>query len=496
MEINIIPYDTIENQNFGTAVIKITQEIFDGISYLDNRTNLNFDNCKFQKLIISNESKIDFERISLHFSFCHIKDIQIESIQTEQISLRFHGCIVSGNINHNKFTSVSINNCITPSLFLQYQARVDISYTEENIFISKWRTLLKDSDVKSANQLISLRQSLYLYHSKNINIRFNHNEKEREGVYRSQHEKIEAKRILYHLTKKEKKKLNINLSIDFSRENDEQLKIQNCILNSLLLRGSANGKITIENTKINNLFIRDFSSESEMLLYNISPYLNDSKLEVHKSNMDNCWFDNIDFNGYELLSLFRSRFANSTFTSSNFPKDSLSFEKFKTLENIHYSDKKPQNYYKDQYETFLQLRKSLEGTGNYYEAQKLSAISKDSLRKVSTLSKSDKLILCLNSLSNNHGLSIKRPFVGLFVFSILFYILYLNSIDRIFKPTDIDWSLVGHYFSFLDLTHRNDFLISKSEFTFWTLFFDFGNKIIVGFFIFQFVSAFRKYVKK
>ncbi|MCC5917334.1 MAG: hypothetical protein JJU02_08395 [Cryomorphaceae bacterium] len=496
MEINIIPYDTIKNQNFGTAVIKITQKIFDGVSYLDNRTNLNFDNCKFQKLIISNESKIDFERISLNFSFCHIQDIQIESIETEQISLHFHGCIVSGNINQDKFTSVSINNCVTPSLFLQYQARIDISYTEENIFIRKWKTLLKNSDVKSANELISLKQSLYINHSKNINIRFNHNEKTGDGVYRTQHEQIEDYRIRYHLTKEDKKKLNINLNFDFSRENDEQLKIQNCILNSLSMQGSANGKITIENTKINNLYIREFSSESEMLLYNISPYLNDSKLEVHKSNMDNCWFDNIDFNGYELLSLFRSRFANSTFTSCNFPKDSLSFEKFKTLENIHYSDKKPQNYYKDQYETFLQLRKSLEGTGNYYEAQKLSAISKDSLRKVSTLSKSDKFILCLNSLSNNHGLSIKRPFIGLFVFSILFYILYLNSIDRIFKPTDFDWTLVGQYFSFLDLTHRNDFLIPKAEFTFWTLFLDFGNKIIVGFFIFQFISAFRKYVKK
>jgi len=496
VNIKLKPYETIENQDFETAEIKITQEVFDGVSYLNNKTNLNFDNCRFNKLIISNESEIDFEGISLSFSFCQIQDIQIESIETNQISLHFHGCIVSGNINHNKFTNVSINNCITPSLFLQYQARVDISYTEENIFIRKWKTLLKDSDVKSASQLISIKQSLYIYHSKNVNIHFNQNEKEREGVYRSQHEQTEVYRIRYHLTKNDKKKLNINLNIDFSRVNNEQLKIQNCILNSLSMKGSANGKITIENTKINNLFIREFSSESEMLLYNISPYLNDSKLEVHKSNMDNCWFDNIDFNGYELLSLFRSRFANSTFTSCNFPKDSLSFEKFKTLENIHYSDKKPQNYYKDQYETFLQLRKSLEGTGNYFEAQKLSAISKDSLRKVSTLPKSDKFILCLNSLSNNHGLSIKRPFVGLLVFSILFYILYLNSIDRIFKPTELDWSLVGHYFSFLDLTHRNDFLIPKSEFTFWTLLFDFGNKIIVGFFIFQFISAFRKYVKK
>lgn len=496
MEIQLEPYKTIKNQDYGTAEIKITQEVFEEIAFVNNRTVLNFENCRFKKLIIINESEIEYESISLNFSFCQIEDIQIESITTNQISFHFHGCIVSGNINSKSIKSVSINNCITPSLFLQYQKRINISYTEENIFISKWKTLLIGSDVKSANELIGNKQSIYVNHSKNVNVRFNHNEKEQIGVYRSQQEQLEEYKIRYYLTKEDKTKLNINLSLDFSKEDDELLKIEDCILNSLSLRGSANGKISIENTRINNLFIRDFSSQSEMLLYNISPYLTDSKVEVHKSNMDNSWFDNIDFNGYKTLSFYRTRFTKATFTSCNFPKDSLSFAKFKTLENIHYPDKKPQNYYKDQYETFLQLRKSLESSGNYFEAQKLSAISKDSLRKISSLPKSDKFILGLNSVSNNHGLSIKRPFIGLLIFSILFYIFYLLSIDRVFKSTDFDWSLVGHYFSFLDLTHRKDFLIPKSEYTFWTLFLDFGNKIIVGFFIFQFISAFRKYVKK
>lgn len=496
MEIKLEPYKTIKDQDYGTAEIKITQEVFKDIAFVNNQTVLNFENCRFKKLVLINESEIEFESISLNFSFCQIQSIQIESITTEQISFHFHGCIISGNINNSKIKSISINNCITPSLFLQYQKRIDISYTEENIFISKWKTLLTGSDVKSANGLIGLKQSVYVNHSKNVNVRFSHNKKEQSGVYLSRHEQIKEYKIRYYLTKEDKKKLNINLSLDLSKENDEQLKIENCILNSLSFRGSANGKISIENTEINNLFIRDFSSQSEMLLYNISPYLTDSKVEVHKSNMDNSWFDNIDFNGYKTLSFYRTRFAKATFTSCNFPKDSLSFEKFKTLENIHYPEQKPQNYYKDQYETFLQLRKSLEASGNYFEAQKLDAISKDSLRKISSLPTSDKFILCLNSISNNHGLSIKRPIVGLLFFSILFYIFYLSSIGRIFKSTEFDWNLVGHYFSFLDLTHRKDFLISKSEYTFWTLFLDFGNKLIVGFFIFQFISAFRKYVRK
>ena len=496
MEIQLEPYKTIENKQYDSAVFKITPDIFDGVVFQDNTTNLNFTNCLFKKIQIINETEIDFNDISFNFYFCQIQDIQIELITTEQISLHFHGCIISGNIQSNKLKNVGLNNCITPSLFLQNQKRIDISYTEENIFLYRWIALLKSTDIKSTNDLLCLKQSIYINHSKQVNVRFSHNSTDKLGIYRAKFEQLNEYKIRYYLSSEEKNKLNINFSIDFSKEKDEQLKITNCILNSLSLSGSAYGKISIENTKINNFYIRDFSSQSEILFYNINPYSADSKFEIHKSNMDNSWFDNINFNGYKLLSFYRSRFAKATFTSCNFPKDSLSFDKFKTLENIHYSDNKQQNYYKDQYETFLQLRKSLDGTGNYFEAQKLSAISKDSLRKVSSLPNSDKFILYLNSISNYHGLSIKRPIIGLLIFSISFYVLYLLSIDRIFTTSEFDWSLVGHYFSFLDLTHKKDFLIPKSEYTFWTLFLDFTNKIFVGFFIFQFISAFRKYVKK
>ena len=496
LEIKLEPYKTIENQNFDSIIFRITSDIFDNVVFKNNQTTLNFNNCRFNEIKIINETEINFEDISFNFSFCLIKDIQVESLITEQISLHFHGCILDGNIKNNLVKSVSINNCVTPSLFLQYQKSINISYTEENIFLYKWITLLKGTNIKSIDELISLKQSVSINHSKRVHINFNHNSEEQFGVYLAKYEQLNDYKVRYHLSREQKKKLNISLSIDFSQQTDEQVKIANCILESLSLKGTADGKILIENTEINNLYVHNFSSQSETLFYNISSYSTESKFEIHQSNMDNSWFDNIDFNGYKILSFFRSRFAKASFTSCNFPKDSLSFEKFKTLENIHYSDKKPQNYYKDQYETFLQLRKSLEATGNYFEAQKLSAISKDSLRKVSNLPKSDKLILCLNSISNNHGLSIKRPIIWLLSFSVFLYISYLFSIDRVFKYTEFDWSLVGHYFSFLDITHRKDFLIAKTEYTFWTLLIDFLNKIIVGFFIFQFISAFRKYVKK
>jgi hypothetical protein len=74
--------------------------------------------------------------------------------------------------------------------------------------------------------------------------------------------------------------------------------------------------------------------------------------------------------------------------------------------------------------------------------------------------------------------------------------LYLLSLGRIFNGNKINYSLIGYYFSFIDLTHRTDFLVAKDEFNIASLSIDFIKKLLCGFFIYQFVSAFRKYGKK
>jgi hypothetical protein len=496
MKIQIVPYNQIENQTFINDEFLITNDLFDAIECQEGKSTFSFLNCRFNKLTIKNTSNIDFKDVLISFSYCQIQEIEISEIESKNVGIHCHGCIIEGRIKNGNLKSVGLNNCFTPSLFLLNQNNVNISYTEENVFVKSWKRVIEGMDIKSIKDLLAIKQNINIYHSKNIRFSFNHNRTGKTGIYRDKYSQIDEWKIRYYLTEEQKKSLIINVSVDFSNQQDELLKIENCMLNALSLTGNANGKISIENSSINNLFIRDFSSESDTLLYNIHPVLNESKLEVHKSNMDNTWFDNIDFNGYKSLSFYRTRLAKAAFTSCNFPEDNLSFDKFKTLENIHYPDIKPENYYKDQYETFLQLKKSLEDSGNYYEAQKIGAISKESLRKISTLSKWDKFILWTYAKSNNHGLSIKKPLIGLFGFSIIFYVLYLLSIGRIFNSNEIDWILVGHYFSFMDLTHRQDFLVSKEEYSFWTLTIDFSNKLIVGFFLFQFVSAFRKYVKK
>jgi len=59
----------------------------------------------------------------------------------------------------------------------------------------------------------------------------------------------------------------------------------------------------------------------------------------------------------------------------------------------------------------------------------------------------------------------------------------------VFINIEIDYDLIGYYFSFIDLTHRSDFLVDKVGLNGWALAIDYLTKLIVGFFIYQFIAA-------
>src|SRR5699024_662863 len=109
-------------------------------------------------------------------------------------------------------------------------------------------------------------------------------------------------------------------------------------------------------------------------------------------------------------------FGRATFLACSFPRKADEFKKIITVKNIHCPDKIDDHDEKLRYETFLQFAKSLNSSGNFYEAQKFQMIANEALRKIKDISSEDKFILCFNYYSNNHGLSIKRPiFCSLFI---------------------------------------------------------------------------------
>jgi len=498
-ELFLTPYTIIENKDYpvDTKII-IRGSDFSNVTIQDGRITFSFIGCRFKKLEIENTETIDFKDISIQFVNCFINEINVENIITTNFSIYFGSSILQGRLKNENLRSVETNNCLlNNSLFLLDLKRAVVSYTEENVFPIRWKSLLKSVGSNLEN-LLAEKHSFYIYDCKDIVFTFNENKTEKSGLYKRLYDKVN--RIGYYLSEEEKQQIRVSLSVQYSADKEHNLtKIINAKLLALSISGYSTGELLIENCKIDSWYIRNFSARLGANFYDIKPFrkeIEETKLEIYKSNLDKVWFDNVAFDDYATISLYRNKFGQTTLTACDFPSKYKDFDKIQTIENIHYPDKKDKNYFKTRYETFLQLKKQLEASGNFYEAQKFQAISHEALKNVENLPYWDRVILKINGLSNNHGLSIKEPFVATIVLSILFYFLYLWSLDRMFNSNDIDWNLFGYYFSFIDITHRIDFLVNKAELNGFSLTIDFLSKIIVGFLIYQFIAAFRKYGKK
>ncbi|MCT4135387.1 hypothetical protein HZP67_00655 [Elizabethkingia anophelis] len=482
------PYQIIRDEDYNDAKIVIKASDFEGVSFQDGRMTFSFINCHFTKLKIENDEAIEFPNIYIQFTDCFIGEIKVDKITTTNLSIFFGSSILDGQIKNENLKSVTVNNCLlNNSLFLLNLKNVTVSYTEENIVPHRWNRIFYSISATLGN-FLEFKHSYYIYDCENVIFTVNEKaEKEENNVDNC-------------LTEEIKKKFKISLSLKYSADREHKLtKIINAKLLALSISGFSTGELLIENSEIDNWYIHNFSTQLGATFYNIRPFRKESeekKLEIRESNLDKVWFDNFAFDDYSTISLYRNKFGQTTFTACDFPNDYKDFGKIQTIENIHYPDKKDKNYFKTRYEVFLQFRKLLEASGNFYEAQKFHAVSNEALMNVENLPFWDRQILKINSSSNNHGLSIKEPFIATVFISIAFYLLYLLSLGRLFASTSFDWNLFGYYFSFLDITHRSDFLVKKEELNGFALTIDYLNKIIIGFLIYQFIAAFRKYGKK
>jgi len=496
----LTPYTLIENTDYPTDTkIVIRASDFENVLFQDGRITFSFINCRFKKLEIENSDTIEFKDISIQFIGCYIEEITVENIITTNLSIFFGSSILQGRIKNSNLLSVTVNNCfLNNSLFLLDLKIAVVSFTEENIYPVRWKRLLKSVNTTLENLLLE-KQSFYIYDCKEIVFNFNENSTDKIGLYKRPHSNNIENKIGYFPSEAEKKNFKVSLNIQYSADKEHKLtKVINAKLLALSMSGYSTGVVLVENCKIDSWYIRNFSAQLGSNFYDIKPFrkeTEETKLEIHKSNLDKVWFDNVSFDGYSTISLYRNKFGQTTLTACDFPTTYKGFDKIQTIENIHYPDKKDNNYFKTRYEIFVQFKKQLEASGNFYEAQKFQAISNEALKNIENLPYWDRLILKVNSLSNNHGLSIKEPFIATIAISVVFYVLYLWSLGRIFNCSDVDWNLVGYYFSFLDITHRSDFLVNKTELNGFSLTIDYFNKILVGFLIYQFIAAFRKYGK-
>jgi len=272
-KIKLIPYTGIKEQVYsGSKIILIENSIFKGDKFSGEKITFHFFNCIFEKLTIENLENIEFEEVSIHFFGCYIKEIEISKIESENISIYFSSNIFSGKIDNKNINTLKINNSFFEnSIFLSNIKKLELSYTEENIFPKVWNYLLKKIRLSSGN-LLNIKQSIHIFDPLKASIYFNENKKEKPGIYKRHFEKLKYLKTGYRLKSEEKNCININISITNSLTTPtEMIKIINVKLKSLSLSGNFNGKTIIENTIIDSLYISEFKSELGSDFYNIFP---------------------------------------------------------------------------------------------------------------------------------------------------------------------------------------------------------------------------------
>lgn len=120
--------------------------------------------------------------------------------------------------------------------------------------------------------------------------------------------------------------------------------------------------------------------------------------------------------------------------------------------------------------------------------------------------KRDSIILWLNKITNNYGLSWLKALRFILISSVVLYLIYiLTFIFQNNYPYTFGWNgwseflnsvdyTSKHYFEFLYPVHKFDF-ISEAESSTLSYFIDFISRIVIGFGIYQMIQAFRKFGK-
>jgi len=213
------------------------------------------------------------------------------------------------------------------------------------------------------------------------------------------------------------------------------------------------------------------------------------------SSLGNSEFTDFPFADYE-LQFYNSNIMDCIVLGNSVPSTNI---KIITLENELITNDFIE--YEQKALLFSQLKKVFEKRGDlYYSAifqyewsvnQNKYLIKKGIYKNFQNI-----FIFVLNQISNKHGQSWFRPLLWLLLGCLPLYIVFLLTMGRIFNGNNIDWNLIGYYFNFLNPLHYIDYIPGENTITSWTSLVDIIAKVASAFFIYKFLSSFKKYGKK
>ncbi|PKP21639.1 MAG: hypothetical protein CVU05_06345 [Bacteroidetes bacterium HGW-Bacteroidetes-21] len=290
-----------------------------------------------------------------------------------------------------------------------------------------------------------------------------------------------------------------HLNIHCSEQLFGNIYCQDYIIDSLKISGiNSRSNIVFSNIQIEKIYFSDLTNLANIQFLSIVPE-GDSTLTIKKSNLGKAQFSGCEFDKLQKVSI-----------QGSIVQDIISVDTDWFTLNVLNPDLKTKNDFRNKREVFRQLKLSAEKQSDRIRALQFKAQEYYSFEKELFSSKSrwnDKIILWL-SKTNSHGQNWAKPSVWLIALTIFFgtmlILIYspLLEFSLSFKVNDIQttfseiWLQKKAIIQILNPVHKlSDIFGEGKTFSGWLYGIDLFYRIVYAFFVFQIVSAFRKYVK-
>lgn len=262
------------------------------------------------------------------------------------------------------------------------------------------------------------------------------------------------------------------------------------------------GTIHLNNIRTKIFSIDNFHNYGKLTVSNLFPDEDYNCLLIYDSNIQATEFINVNFKEFDEVVIAKSNVSGLILSNSFLPNriqtetiaPQLGY-KIVSINRITDESYKRENY--------RQLRIAMENQGSRREALRYKSLEMHYLRKDVAFGW-DKLLLYLNYLSNNHGLSWSRGVLFTVLSSLGFFLMYQTTIPSPSFWWTGDFSLQENKEAFKN--GAIDFLRYLSSFPtlrfsddgdgFWTNVVVILSRIFAGYGIYQTIVAFRKYGAK
>jgi hypothetical protein len=527
----------------------------DGIEFIGCNLNngLTFANCegggqiKFLECY-SNKLDISNTKPGLHF-----QDIQLDHLSIDSCNFPTGLQIDKKHLKNanNKLSSLSVNNCSFEQKdvilsFLEVSQNMEFSeISKSNSF--KFQDIevgfdlrmfkVEATDIEFFGDSLRFKSNIFLTNTDSNNVKFESGEV--SGDLKISEPKIEKELILKGVTiqgktillAKESENFHVKLpnlkiessefnggfsfdgdnlyseliTIDFSPYLKGRLVFSNLKLGKLTLKGTnSENNLYFRNMGFQEILIDDFLNLKTLSFSNLDEEFTRSKTSYFKildSDLGNWELLNFDFNAFSKIIWKDSNIVGLRTSAVGW----FSENKFEAEGELV-----PSTCFRRR-EFYRQLKQSCEKQGDRineleFKRRELKAYKK--ALKIRKEKKIDRFTIYTGG-SNNHGQNWIKPIIIVIAFTLFFfYPLMISCVDSelTFWPINSDWKGLSFFWEkyknysnsipeLFYLARRSDVLFPEINSIGWFRIWDGLQRIILAFFIFQIVSAFRKFVK-